>query len=99
MTALPTAFGRLLRGAGVEVTSGSIASYASALDAVGIEARDPVYWAGRATLVHRPEDIATYDAAFRVFWDRAAANVVVQRSQTEVVEVVRDEDDAPDEVE
>ena len=27
-----------------------------------------VYWAGRATLVHRPEDIAAYDRAFAAFW-------------------------------
>jgi hypothetical protein len=27
-----------------------------------------VYWAGRATLLHRPEDIAAYDGGFRQFW-------------------------------
>ena len=26
------------------------------------------YWAGRATLVHRPEDIAVYDRVFASFW-------------------------------
>ena len=33
--------------------------------------RDDVYWAGRATLVRRPEDIDVFDRAFRVFWDHA----------------------------
>src|SRR5205085_820802 len=27
-----------------------------------------VCWAGRATLVHRPEDVPVYDRAFGVFW-------------------------------
>ena len=27
-----------------------------------------VYWAGRATLVHRPEDVAAYDRVFAAFW-------------------------------
>ena len=33
--------------------------------------RDSVYWAGRATLVRRPEDIDLFDRAFAVFWERA----------------------------
>jgi uncharacterized protein len=96
---IPTAFGRLLRGAGVEVTSGSMAQYASALAAVGIDDRDAVYWAGRATLVHRPEDIPAYDAAFSLFWDRSPYELSGDRSQNEVIEVLRDDDDAPDEQE
>ena len=50
-----------------------------------------VYWAGRATLVRRPEDIAAYDRAFAAFWLRrdrgrpaptAAAPVDARRSTT-----------------
>ena len=37
--------------------------------AVGLEARDGVYWAGRATLVRRPEDIEPFDRAFAVFFE------------------------------
>jgi uncharacterized protein with von Willebrand factor type A (vWA) domain len=32
-----------------------------------------VYWAGRITLVSRPEEIETYDRAFELFWDRGAS--------------------------
>ena len=35
--------------------------------------REQVYWAGRATLVRRPELIAAYDTAFARFWDGRAA--------------------------
>jgi uncharacterized protein len=65
---MAVAFSRLLRGAGLDIPVGSVASLAEALGVVGIEGRDAVYWAGRATLVHRPEDIAAYDRVFRAFW-------------------------------
>src|SRR5207248_1685953 len=34
----------------------------------GLGQRDRVYWAGRATLISRPEDAAAYDRAFAAFW-------------------------------
>ncbi|MEX2626714.1 MAG: VWA domain-containing protein [Ilumatobacteraceae bacterium] len=67
--AIAVAFSRVLRGAGVEVPMTSTLAFAEALDAVGIDHRDRVYWAGRATLVRRPEDHDVYDRAFAVFWD------------------------------
>lgn len=70
---LAVGFGRLLRGAGLAVPVGSVLAFAEALGAVGLDDRDPVYWAGRATLVRRPEDAALYDRAFSVFWERRAA--------------------------
>lgn len=96
---IPVGFARLLRGAGIEVTTGAMTAYVDAIDAVGVDSRDAVYWAGRATLVHRPEDIPTYDAAFRVFWDRLGTPYRPDPTQNEVVEVLRDDEDAPDEVE
>jgi uncharacterized protein with von Willebrand factor type A (vWA) domain len=65
---LPVAFAGVLRGLGVDVPVDAVASYAQALGATGVERRSDVYWAGRATLVRRPEDIAAYDAAFAAFW-------------------------------
>ena len=62
------AFARVLRSAGLEVPTGSITTYVEALAEVGLDDRDTVYWAGRATLVKRPEDVAVYDRAFRAFW-------------------------------
>jgi uncharacterized protein with von Willebrand factor type A (vWA) domain len=67
---LPVAFGRVLRAAGLAVPVGSVLAFAEALGEVGVAERDAVYWAGRATLVRRPEDIAGYDQAFAAFWER-----------------------------
>ncbi len=33
-----------------------------------------MYWAGRITLLSRPEDIEAYDRAFELFWDESASN-------------------------
>jgi hypothetical protein len=83
-----------LRAAGVPVPTGATVSYARALAAVG-SSPSGTYWAGRATLVRRPEDIAAYDRAFgTVFGGQVpAAPAVVARP----VEVRLDVDD-PDAV-
>jgi uncharacterized protein with von Willebrand factor type A (vWA) domain len=62
-------FAGALRTMGVAVPPDCAVAYARALDAVGLDDRERVYWAGRATLVRRPEDVPAYDAAFRTFWD------------------------------
>jgi uncharacterized protein len=67
---LGVAFARLLRAAGLTVPVGSVLMFVDALGEVGMASRDTVYWAGRATLVHRPEDRPLYDKAFAVFWER-----------------------------
>ena len=54
---------RALRRAGVPVSTGATVVYARALTAVGSSATG-AYWAGRATLVRRPEDVAAYDRVF-----------------------------------
>ena len=66
---IAVAFSQVLRGLGLRVPASSTHTYADALGAVGLEARDGVYWAGRATLVRRPEDIEPYDRAFAVFFE------------------------------
>ncbi|HET9730074.1 MAG TPA: VWA domain-containing protein [Acidimicrobiia bacterium] len=66
---LAVAFSRVLRGAGIDVAVGNTILFAQALDIVGLGARDDVYWAARATLVHEPEEIPRFDAAFRAFWE------------------------------
>ena len=62
-------FARLLRGAGLDVPLGNTIAFGEALGAVGVARRDGVYWAGRATLVRRPEDADTYDRAFGAWWE------------------------------
>jgi uncharacterized protein with von Willebrand factor type A (vWA) domain len=65
---MAVAFSRMLRGAGLDVPVGSVTTFAQALATTGLEHRSAVYWAGRATLVRRPEDIPGYDRIFATFW-------------------------------
>lgn len=71
------AFARVLRGLGVDAPVGSVTTYARALDAVGLDDPDGVYWAGRATLVVAPEHIPTYDEAFAAFWSPQTDQLLV----------------------
>lgn len=68
---MAVAFARVLRGAGLSVPVGSVIDYAKALAAVGLTRPARVYWAGRSTLVTRPEDVAIYDRAFAAFYTGA----------------------------
>ena len=61
-------FGRLLRALGLEVHVGRLLDLAEALQHVDIGARDDVYHACRALLVHRREDLGIFDRAFDAFW-------------------------------
>lgn len=63
------AFGRVLRRSGVRVGSDRTLEFVRALDEVGMERRESVYWAGRAVFCSRYEDLKIYDAAFQAFWD------------------------------
>jgi uncharacterized protein with von Willebrand factor type A (vWA) domain len=65
---LLVAFARSLRRAGVAVPVDSVVQYVRAIEAMGIDRRDPVYWAGRTVLIHRHEDVGTYDQVFDSFW-------------------------------
>jgi uncharacterized protein with von Willebrand factor type A (vWA) domain len=69
-TAASVAFVRFLRAEGLDVPIGSTVTFLEALDALGVADHDGVYWAGRATLVTRPESIEIYDRVFRAFWLR-----------------------------
>jgi len=64
------AFVRALRGSGLAVEPGATVTFARALAAVGVDTRDGVYWAGRATLVRRPEDIEDYERGFETLFGR-----------------------------
>jgi uncharacterized protein len=50
------------------VPTSSVIGFCEALGAVGVERRSGAYWAARATLVHRPEDLAIFDRCFDAFW-------------------------------
>jgi uncharacterized protein len=91
---LAVAFVRTLRGAGLHVPGGAPARYAEALAALGLERRDHVYWAGRATLVRRPEDVAAYDAVFGAFWLGRTARGAPPKTDAVAVAVAADDPDA-----
>ena len=63
-------FCRVLRRAGVRLPPSATINFVEALGLVGAETRSAVYWAGRSTLIHRPEDIPLYDRVFSVYWER-----------------------------
>jgi uncharacterized protein len=67
------AFGRILRGVGLRAGTDRLVEFARALEELDASRRDDVYWAGRVTLVSRPEDIETYDRAFELFWGSGAS--------------------------
>ena len=67
------AFGRVLRGAGLRVGTDRLVEFTRALEELDASRRDDVYWAGRITLVSRPEEIEIYDRAFELFWERGAS--------------------------
>src|ERR1700733_13177769 len=57
-----------LRRAGVTVPLDNVVHYVRAIDAVGIHRLEGIYWAGRAVLIHRQEDVVTYDRIFDSYW-------------------------------
>ena len=65
-------FARELRGAGLTVGSGDVLTYFAAMTPLDPTDLVDLYWAGRATLVSRHEDDATYHQVFlRYFLDGA----------------------------
>ena len=57
-------FGRDLRAAGLPVGTGRVLTFVRAAAALGSTRTEDLYWAGRATLIARPEDTAEFDLAF-----------------------------------
>jgi uncharacterized protein len=93
---LAVGFARVLRGVGIRVPPDTVIRYGEALALVGVDDRDDVYWAGRATLLHRPEDIETYNRAFAVWWERRSAPLVLDEAPPETVTLAVDEDESDD---
>ena len=88
-------FARVLRGAGLRVPMGSVLAFVDALGQVGMQDRTCVYWAGRATLVRKPEDFELYDRSFAVFWLSAAHDDADQQPD-EPLHITLALDDEPD---
>lgn len=61
-------FSRVLRAAGLPVGPDRVVDALQAVLKVGIESRADFYWALRAILVDRHDQIETFDQAFYIFW-------------------------------
>ncbi len=90
-------FCRVLRRTGLRVPATATINFTEALGLVGVEDRDGVYWAGRATLIHRPEDLNLYDRVFTAYWEqRASESVMVEGTPPPVtlaLDIADDDDD------
>jgi uncharacterized protein len=65
--------GRELRAASLPVGTGRVLTFVRAAAVVGSTRVDDLYWAGRATLIARPEDTAAFDLVFAAWVRRAGA--------------------------
>ncbi|MDX1390118.1 MAG: hypothetical protein R3344_13065, partial [Acidobacteriota bacterium] len=82
-----------LRGAGLRVPTSCTHTYAEALTVLGLDDRDAAYWAGRAALLRRPEDIPVYDRAFAVFFERRIGQPIEEEEPPLEVTIAIDTDD------
>jgi uncharacterized protein with von Willebrand factor type A (vWA) domain len=62
------AFARRLRNAGVPVGSGDVLTYCAGMTPLNPGDLVDLYWAGRATLITRVDQIPLYDKVFRAFF-------------------------------
>ena len=62
--------GRDLRALGLPVGTGRILTFVRAVAALGLTDRDSLYWAGRASLIARRDDLEAYDETFE-HWYRS----------------------------
>lgn len=67
-TMLVGGFLAALRAAGLAIPVGCAIEYSKALGLVNSPTRMDRYWCGRATLIHRPEDIGLYNQVFGEYW-------------------------------
>lgn len=78
-------FADALRQSGVRVAYDRLSVAVQAVDALGAQERDHVYWACRLTFCHSPSDLATFDLAFDAwFAPRDWARDVHQRQRQRV---------------
>jgi uncharacterized protein with von Willebrand factor type A (vWA) domain len=70
---LAVAFGRVLRGAGLDVPTTNVVLFAEALAAVGVDRRTRVHAAAAACFLRNPGDRARFEMCFAAFWDGRVA--------------------------
>ncbi len=87
-------FVHCLRSGGLQVPVSCSLRYRQALEAVGLDRGADVYWAGRATLMTRPEDLAMYNAMFLAFFHQNGTGFKVRfEDEAESASLAADDDD------
>lgn len=86
--AVLAAFGRALRAEGIPVGPGRVASFCRA---AALLSPGDLYWAGRATLVARRDQIPVYDRVFRSFFGGDQAQAASRRRRPADSVVVEEE--------
>ena len=66
--------GRDLRARGLPVGTGRILTFVRAVAALGLTDRDSLYWAGRASMIARRDDLEVFDETFE-HWYRSLRSV------------------------
>lgn len=61
-------FGQILRHAGISIGSDDILTFCSGVSTLDVSDLMDVYWAGRATLIRRQDQVPTYNAVFKLFF-------------------------------
>jgi uncharacterized protein len=79
-------FGRALRTAGLPVGTGRILTFVRAVIALAPRDRAALYWAGRTTLVARPEDLDVYDRTFDEYFARSVLEETLRSLLTDTIE-------------
>ena len=74
-------FVETLRRGGLAVSLGSSRLFAEALAEIDLVNPDEVYWAARAVLVHRPEDIEVFNGLFAAYWGGVDSRLVWRAPQ------------------
>ena len=95
-SAIAVGFARSLRGAGLRVPATATINFVEALGLVGVADRAAVYWAGRATLVHRPEDVGLYDRVFAAYWLQRSADGIRVEGEPPPITLALDVDEDDD---
>ena len=69
-------FGRLLRRNGVQLSPGQVQDLLRVLPSLDASDRDTIYYAARALLCSRKEDLPRFDLTFRQFWGRTRQIII-----------------------
>ncbi|MHA7271390.1 vWA domain-containing protein [Arthrobacter sp. HLT1-20] len=88
------AFAAAVRAAGVKVTADRSRSFIDAVSRLGMESRNDVFWAGRATLCAAPEDLDSYQRTFEAWFAPGHRATTAQDQQATTVKAAALDDGA-----